>query len=88
MKTIRKIKRVIFIFWVVLTIFYLVRLVIVSKYVGLNGTLADLQNQAVKLTLDNQILEVEIAKESSLTTISKKASESGFIKTEKIMYIK
>lgn len=68
--------------------FYLIRLAILSRYVGVGRALTDLQQQASKLTVDNQLLENEIAKQSSMKELEKKASEAGFIKPEKILYIK
>ncbi len=68
--------------------FYLIRLAILSRYVGVGRALTDLQQQASKLTMDNQLLENEIAKESSLKHLSEEASKAGFVAPEKILYIK
>jgi cell division protein FtsL len=85
---VRELKIIVLVFWVILTVFYVVRVVIVTRYVGLNRALADLQVQATKLTMDNRLLENEIARQSSLKVLEQKAKESGFIEPEKIMYIK
>lgn len=85
---VRELKMIVLVFWITLTVFYVVRMVILTRYVGFTKALVDLQHQATKLTMDNQLLENEIARQSSLKEIDKKAKESGFIGPEKIMYIK
>lgn len=50
--------------------------------------LAQIQNEITSLQAQNMTLKVQIAEASSFQTLSKKASEMGFVSPEKLIVLK
>lgn len=50
--------------------------------------LESLSKLSKNMQIENQVLENEIAKNSSLTSIASKSAQLGFLKTESIQYIR
>ena len=74
--------------WIVMTASYLLYIV-VSNRAAIDGqTYYQIQERIKALELENNILENEIASESSLRAINEKARGMGFSEAERIEYIK
>lgn len=80
-------------FWVSLTVIFLISLVLIEIWVN-NTTVAygvKFEKMAAleqQLLMENQILENEIAKNSSLSNISSKSAELGFLRPKRVEYIR
>lgn len=79
--------------YVALTVFGLLLLTVIEIWV--NNTMVtygekfeNMSSLQKNLTMENQILENEIAKKTSLQSIASKSAELGFSKVESIQYIR
>lgn len=72
-------------FSALLTSLFFAQLVFANNLAADGEKLAKIENKTQELEEENTILKVEIAKKSSLTSLSKKAQKMGFDEPDKII---
>lgn len=80
-------------FWVAVTVLFVMGLVFIEIWVNTatvsyGAKFEEMEEVARTLLMENQILENEIAKNSSLINISSKSAELGFIPAKSVQYIR
>jgi len=75
------------IIWVVVGIFIVFNIFFTIQISTSGAELSDLQDEKERLIEENQALEREIVKNSSLRNLEKDADTLGFIKPQKVIYI-
>lgn len=66
--------------FVVLLVLILAQVGVSVAYSNFGGTIKELSEKAKEITLENQRIHVEVAKEESLTSVASRAGELGFAK--------
>ena len=68
-----------------ITVLFATQIVFAASLATDGQKLSEIEQQIKSLEAENTTLKVEIAKESSLVTLSKKASQLGFIKPSTVI---
>jgi len=79
-----RVKLLIFLGFAVLTLFF-TQLVFANNLATDGQRLSQIEDQINQLQAENSILKVKIAQESSLTNLSQKAKDQGFLKPTKVI---
>lgn len=80
-------KRILLIIFILIIPAMLLEIWSVNRLATLGSKISSLEQAKVSLTLDNQVLEDEIAKKASLNQIENESQQLGFQKIKSVTYL-